>query len=288
MRRTFHALLLLWTLAGCDTASDHTYVVEELMVLGVRMEPSELVFDLDLLHNLPADHFPYTRIEMSALATNPDSLGGQEAIRHIQWSVGDPPVEGTVPIVTTGLDLTFEGETLYPALQMFGEIAGEFTPATLAETLAEGPLQIPIVITAVSDTDAATAVKLLTVRAAEEWGDGPNGNPSVEGLEMGGATWSESFLDSLGPGLTLTPPAVGRGAAIDVTVDPDDDEKDSDVESTMYTTAGHIYWSSATMRTWNLTTPGKDYEPDGFRLYIVLRDLEGAQSWITIDQSLLY
>ena len=288
MRRTISTLAFLSMILGCDTNNDYTYVVEELMVLGVGMEPSELVFDLDLLYHLPADHFPNTRIEMKALVANPDSLGGQEAIRHIQWSIGDPPMEGTVPIVTTSSDLLFEGEMLYPALQGLGGVSGEFTPATLADILAEGPLQLPIVVTAVSDNDAARAVKLLTVRAAEDWGDDPNGNPSVEGLEMGGATWSESFLDNLGPGQTLTPPAVGRNTAIDVKVDTDDDASDGDVESTMYTTAGHIYWSASSMRRWNLTTPGEDFEPDRFSLYIVLRDLEGAQSWITVDQTLLY
>jgi len=288
MRRVLAAAALLWTFTGCNPASDHTYVVEDLMVLGVRMEPAELVFDIDLLDHLPADRFPYTRIEMSALVSIPEDLGGQEALRHVHWSIGDPPMEGTVPIVTTGTELVFEGESLYPALQSFGGTDDIFTPATLAATLAEGPLQVPIVVTAVSDSDSATAVKMLTVRAAEDWGDSPNGNPSVEGLQVGSATWSESFLENLGHGQTLTPPAVGRGAELDVSVDPDDDGKDGDVESTMFTTAGHIYWSASTMRLWNLTTPGDEYEPERFQVHIVLRDPEGAQSWITIDQALLY
>jgi len=288
MRRLILSLVLLWVLGGCDAANDHTYVVEELMVLGVHVEPSELLFDLDLLNHLPSDSFPYTRVAMHALAVNPESLGGQDAIRYIQWSVGDPPIEGTVPIVTSGNELVFEGETLYPALQMLGGDAEEFTPASLAAMLADGPLQIPIVVTAVSDDDAATAVKLLTVRAAEGWESGPNGNPNFEGLQMGGATWSESFLEGFGPGHSLSPPAVGRGAEIEVSVDPDDDGKDGDVESTMYTTAGHIYWSASSMRLWNLITPDAEYEPDRFRVYIVLRDPEGAQSWLTIDQALLY
>ncbi len=277
---------LLCLSAGCDIGYDGTFVVEELSILGVQMEPAELVFDLDQLLFMPPEHFPYTRLYMNALAVNPESMGGQDAIRHCHWAIGDPPLEGTMPIVTSGTELVFEGDSLFGALDVLGD-AEDFTPAALAALLSEGSVQLPIVVTAVTDDDTATAVKLLSIRGERGWDDDTNDNPHAEGLEVGPASWPESMLVNLG-NAPLEPVAVGRDAEIEITVDPDDDGKDGDVASTMYTTAGHIYWSADSMRTWNLTTPDEDYEAESFRVFVVLRDPEGAQSWITIEQGLLY
>lgn len=281
----------VWLLAaaGCNPENDHTFVVDELSILSVQMHPAELVFNLEELEMLPITVFPHAHLYVRALAVNPEHLGGQDAIEGLQWSIGDPPIEGSVPIVTSEPEIVFSGDTLYPALEFFGKAIDQYTPAELAETLREGDLKVPIVVTAITAGDSATAVKLLTIRGVEGWDDVPNENPGAEALGVGERDWTSSQLSNL-PGTVVTPapPAVGRQAKIDITVDPDDDGKDGDVESTMYTTAGHIYWSANSMRTWNLTTPGDDYVGDSFRVFVVLRDPDGAQSWLTIEQSLLY
>jgi hypothetical protein len=288
MIRSLALAALLALSAGCDIGYDGTFVVDELSILGVQMQPSELVFDIDELLLLPAGHFPTTHLYMSALAVNPEELGGQDAILHCQWSIGDPPLEGTMPIVTSDTELRFEGDSLFGALEMLVGGSEQLTPAALASLLSDGDVQLPIVVTAVTADDTATAVKLLTIRGERGWAEEANDNPHAEGLEIGSAPpYPESLLVALG-NQPLTAPAVGRDAEVEITVDPDDDAKDGDVASTMYSTAGHIYWSAESMRTWNLTTPDEDYGAPSFRVFIVLRDLEGAQSWITIAQPLLY
>lgn len=292
MARPLRGLALaVWLLAAgaCNPAEDYTFVVEELSVLSVQMQPSELVFNLEELELLPITTFPHTHLYMRALVVNPEHLGGQEAVEGIHWAIGDPPIEGSVPIVTSTPEIYFGGDTIYPALEFFGQTLDEYTPAALAETLREGDLKIPIVVTAITADDSATAVKLLTVRGVEGWDVTANENPSAEGLGVGERDWTSTMLDNLqGTLVSPPPPPVGRQAKLDITVDPDDDGKDGDVASTMYTTAGHIYWSADSMRTWNLTTPDEDYEAESFRVFVVLRDPEGAQSWITIEQGLLY
>lgn len=282
---------VVWLLlaGACNPADDRTFVVEELSVLSVQMQPSELVFNLEELELLPITTFPQTRLYMRALVVNPEHLGGQDAVEGVHWAIGDPPIEGSVPIVTSTPEINFSGDTIYPALEFFGQVLDEYTPADLAETLREGDLQIPIVVTAITADDSATAVKILRVRGVESWDAIPNENPSAEALGIGERDWTSTMLNGLvGTVVSPPPPAAGRQAKIDITVDPDDDGKDGDVDSTMYTTAGHIYWSANSMRTWNLTTPGDDYVGDSFQVYIVLRDPDGAQSWLTIEQSLLY
>jgi hypothetical protein len=285
------SLLAAWFLVvtGCNPENDHTFVVDELSILSVQMQPSELVFNLEELEMLPITVFPYTHLYMRALAVNPEHLGGQDAIEGLQWSIGDPPIEGSIPIVTSEPEITLTGEALLPALAFFGKTLDQYTPAELAETLRDGPLEVPIVVTAITADDSATAVKLLTVRGVEGWDNLPNENPSAEALGIGERDWTSGQLDNLSNTVvTPAPPAAGRQAEFDITVDPDDDGKDGDVDSTMYTTAGHIYWSANSMRTWNLTTPGDDYVGDSFRVFVVLRDPDGAQSWLTIEQTLLY
>lgn len=285
------SLLAAWLLAasGCNPDNDYTFVVEELSILSVQMQPSELVFNLDELEMLPITVFPHTHLYMRALAVNPEHLGGQDAIEGLQWSIGDPPIEGSVPIVTSKPEIIFSGDTIYPALEFFGEAVELYTPADLAETLREGDLQVPVVVTAMTADDSATAVKLLTIRGVEGWDNSPNGNPTAEALRVSERSWTSGQLANLDDTVvTPAPPPVGRQAEIEITVDPEDDGTDGDVESNMYTTAGHIYWSANSMRTWNLTTPGDDYVGDTFRVFVVLRDPDGAQSWLTIEQSLLY
>ena len=287
MRCTFMVLLL--AAIGCDASSDRTFVVEELSLLGVQTDPAELTFDPDWLQTLPSSQFPPMPMRLRALAINPEEMGGQEAIEYLHWSIGDPPLEGTVPIVTTEHELRLEGDTLYPTLQALGGTTGEFTPADLGAMLEEGDLKLPIVVTAVAGEETATAIKLLTIRGIDEDDeeDTRNENPTFEGLEVDETSWSETILEGLGAGHVLTAPATEYGSELDITVDPDDDGKDGDVESTMYTTAGHIYWSAASMRTWNLISPGSSYAEESFHVYVVLRDPQGAQTWVDIEQPLL-
>lgn len=283
------ALSLPPFLAGCASSFTGTFVVEELSILAVRVEPSELVYDLNLLRQPILTEIPLpNQLRVTALVANPESLGGQDAIERYQWSIGDPPLEGTPILVTEVPELRLEGEAMGPAMDILGG-EGVLTPAQLADLLEQGPLRIPLVMTAMSGLQSSTAVKMLTVRGTSDGVTSPNENPTAEGLEMDSGTelqeWNETqLLENEGRAFksNLHP---DPGDRIAVTVNPEDDAKDGDVTSTMYTTAGNLMWSTESMRTWWLDVP-EDYAFDAFEVFVVLRDLEGAQSWVRVIQPL--
>ncbi len=269
--------------AGCQTAFDGTFVVDELSILAVRTQPAEIVYDLDLLRLGWLEEIPVpAQMYVGALVANPESMGGQRAIEHYRWTLGDPPLDGTPILISDRPELILQGDSVAPALEIFGGEDGAMTPAELADLLEEGPLQIPLVVTAIADLQTATAVKMLIVRGTSDGVVTPNENPTAEGLDMGDESWTESELLALQDKPLYPDTELPRGSRIDFTVNPEDDAKDGDVTSTLYTTAGSIMWSSESMRTWWLDVPDGDYPFETFEVYVVLRDLEGAQSWLTV------
>ncbi len=268
---------------GCTGAFDGTFVVDELAILGVQLTPAEIVYDLDQLRTTPLTEIPLpNQLNARVLAANPEALGGRTAIESYHWAIGDPPLEGTPVLVTTVPELRLQGDAVGPALEILGGGDGVLDPAELADILAEGPLQVPLVVTAMAGLQSATAVKMLTVRGTDDGVVTPNENPTAEGLELvDHAEWNETQL--LDWGDRPIPVELPPGDRIMITVDPEDDAKDGDTASTMYTTAGSIMWSSGSMRSWWFDVP-EDHDFDTFHVHIVLRDQEGAQSWITLVQ----
>jgi len=280
------SLVACVTLAGCEAQFDQTFVIDELSILAVQTEPAELVFNTDWLrqyasHELP----PLPRIAVRVLAVNPEQRGGQAAIERYHWSIGDPPLEGVPTVVTEGPELVMEQGVVLPALEavLDGE---DLTPEGLADLLDQGPLMVPFVITVIAGEDSSTAVKLFTVRGTTEPEDEANQTPIAEGLSMDDRVWSEESLEVIG-GVAFGPYTKDREQEVVFEIDPDDPSADDgDVETTMFVTGGTIGWSPESMRVWVQQTPGEDYEPEQVRVFLVLRDPQGAQSWVTIEQRL--
>ncbi len=278
------ALAAAGGLGGCSTAFSGTFMVDELTILAVRTQPAEIVYDLDLLRQDWLEEIPVpTQMYVGALAANPESMGGRNAIERYQWTLGDPPLEGTPTLVSDRPELMLQGESVAPALEIFGGEDGSLSPAELAELLESGPLRIPLVVTAIAGPQSATAVKMLTIRGTDDGVVTPNENPTAEGLDIGDLSWNETQLLNLqDEPLGLPADTLPRGSRVDFTVNPEDDTKDGDVVSTLYTTGGSIMWSSESMRTWWLDVPDDDYPFESFEVFVILRDLEGAQSWLTV------
>ena len=276
---------------ACNSAFDGTFRVDELSILGVRLQPAELVYDVYQLKYGQLDEIPLPdQLHLSALAVNPESLGGQDAIEAYHWAIGDPPIPGTPTLVSTGSSLLLEGDAVLPAMSIFDDGDGVFSPREFGELLDEGPVQLPLVVTAIAGRQSVSAVKMITIRGDRGGDLTPNQNPSAEGLKMGDfAEWSEVWLlqhQDTPLDHTQPPDRLQRGSRVMITVDPEDDGKDSDVASTMYTTAGSINWSSESMRSWWLEVPEEDHPFETFHIYVVLRDPGGAQSWHAIHQGL--
>lgn len=297
MRRTATigiALALALGLAGCEATFDETFVVDELSILAVQtavhagsdQEQAELVFVPEVLRSMP--QLPaLPRIEVRALAVHPEDQGGQDAITHFHWAVGDPPLEDLPTVVTTQPVLQIEEGTVVPALAALLPDGGDLTPTGLADLLDEGPIHVPLVVTAFAGQETARAVKLLTIRGLVGAEDEANRNPSAEGLSMDDVEWSEDLLENIGRG-PVGPYDLQRDEQVVFEVDPDDPgADDGDVETTMYVTAGTIGWSPESTRTWVQRVPGEDYAPEQMRAFLVLRDLQGGQSWLTIQQRLV-
>jgi hypothetical protein len=277
------ALAAAGGLGGCSTAFSGTFVVDELTILAVRTQPAEIVYDLDLLRQGWLEEIPVpTQMYVGALAANPESMGGRTGIERYQWTLGDPPLEGTPTLVSDRPELMLQGDSVAPALEIFGGEDGSLSPSELADLLESGPLRIPLVVTAIAGPQSATAVKMLTIRGTDDGVVTPNENPTAEGLDMGEEKWNETELLALQDKPLYPDTELPRGSRIDFTVNPEDDTKDGDVVSTLYTTGGSIMWSSESMRTWWLDVPDDDYPFETFEVFVVLRDLEGAQSWLTV------
>ncbi len=275
-------------LGGCASSFTGTFVVDELSVLAVQVEPAELVYDLHLLRHGNLTEIPMpSHLRIRALAANPESLGGEVAVERFHWSIGDPPLEGTPVLVTDVPEIRLAGDAMGPALEILGGEDGVLTPAQLADILEQGPLRVPLVVTAMAGLQTSTAVKMLTVRGVSDGVTAPNECPTAEGLNLDSGTatqeWSETELLMLEGKKLMSQLRPEPGDRITMTVNPEDDAKDGDVTSTMYTTAGNIMWSPASMRTWELDVP-EDHAFDAFEVYVILRDLEGAQSWLTVVQ----
>lgn len=287
------ALLLAVGLAGCEAQFDQTFVIDRLSIIGVQtavqmgeQEQAELMFSTEMLRNMPVmPKLPH--IIVRVLAINPETEGGQDVIERYHWAIGDPPMEGVPTVVTSSPQVVIEETTVIPALAMLLSDGEELTPQSLADLLDEGPILIPLVVTAIAGDKTATAVKMFTIRGRTDPEDEANQNPLPEGLTMGDEEWSEEYFEVIGT-LPSGPWSVDRDDELVFDIDPDDPgDDDGDVETTMYVTAGTIGWSPESMRVWVQKTPGEDYEPDEMRAFIVLRDPLGAQGWFTIIQDLM-
>ncbi len=288
-RRSLAALLLGLALAApaCDLSFDTTFVIDDLAVLGVRLEPAEVLLDLEQMRRIPDGETLHVEpLTASVLAVNPESAGGRDAILRYHWSIGDPPLEGTQTVVTEQPSLQIGASSMTAVLSSYYGEEGIPTWDEIADTLEQGPVQLPLFVTALTADRSATGVKMVTVRGRDAIEDAPNANPGAEELEVGGRAFSEELLDLLGEAPAHAE-AAARSSQVAIRVNPGDpDADDGDVATTMYCTAGTIHWSQDTMRTWVLQTPGEEYPYDELLVAITLRDQEGGQSWVTVIQPL--
>ncbi len=279
-------LLLPCVTLGCEMSFDSTFLVNELSVLSVRCEPAEMVLNREDLLNPESLLLEYTTVRVSALAMNPERLGGVDAIESYYWSIGDPPVEGSTPVVTTTPHLDIPLADFLPALAAYGSWDENMTFADLEEYLSNGPITLPLVVTAISPEATATAVKMFTIRETVGYEEMGNLNPEVDELTIGTRTFSHEFIQAMGDSPMHATP-VARGTEQVLVVDPDDlDGDDSDTTTYMYTTGGILQWSADSMRTWVWLVPDDDFDQEQVTLAVTVRDPEGGQTWLTIEQPL--
>lgn len=281
------ALLLLPLLPlGCEMSFDSTFLVDELSVLSVRCEPAELVLNREDLLDPNSIYLEDAAVRVSALAMNPERLGGVDAIESYYWSIGDPPVEGTTPVVTTTPHLMLPLVDLLPALAAYGYLDDTPSLADLEGFLADGPVVLPLVVTAISPEATATAVKMYSIRETVGYEEMGNLNPELDEFSIGARTYSSEFIEAMGD-TPLHAEPIARGTQQVLVVDPDDlDGDDSDTTTYMYTTGGVLQWSAGSMRTWVWNVPDETFEQEQVTLAVTLRDPEGGQTWMTIEQPL--